>query len=154
MTRHDPRPPDPVAAGAQSGTEPASLSAKADPIVLYNGACPICAREIAAYRRAAARDGAALAFEDLNEADLAHWGVDPEEARRRLHVRQGDAVLSGLPAFLALWQALPRMRWLARLVSLPVIRPLATLGYDRVAAPLLHALDRRRRALSRRRRAR
>ena len=113
--------------------------------VLYNGDCPICAREIAAYRRRADRLGAPLAFEDLNHTDLTPWGVDAEAARRRLHVRADGRVLSGLPAFVALWRRLPGMGWLATVVSLPGVRPLAGALYERVLAPALHALDRRRR---------
>lgn len=113
--------------------------------VLYNGDCPICSREIAAYRGTAARDGLALDFEDLNRTDLAAWGVSAEAARRRLHVRRGDEVLAGLPAFVALWRSMPRLRWLAALVSARPVRPLATLLYEHLLAPALHALDRRRR---------
>ena len=113
--------------------------------VLYNGDCPICAREIGAYRRRAEKLGAPLAFEDLNRADLADWGLEHEAARRRLHVREDGRVLSGLPAFVALWQRLPGMRWLARLVSLPGVRQVAGAVYEGVLAPALHALDRRRR---------
>ncbi|MGY6412424.1 MAG: thiol-disulfide oxidoreductase DCC family protein [Alkalilacustris sp.] len=113
--------------------------------VLYNGDCPICSREIAAYRRRAERTGAALAFEDLNGADLGEWGLGEEDARRRLHVRMGDRVLAGLPAFVALWERLPGMGWLARLVSLPGIAWGAERVYEHVLAPALHWLDRRRR---------
>lgn len=113
--------------------------------VLYNGDCPICGREIEAYRRRAERLGAPLAFEDLNHADLAAWGLEAEAARRRLHVRQGDRVLAGVPAFVALWRRLPGMVWLARLVDLPGVRTLAAAIYEGVLAPALHWLDRRRR---------
>lgn len=122
--------------------------------VLYNADCPICSREIAAYARAAHAAGAPLAFEPLAGADLAAWGLTDDAARRRLHLRRegegggegGGAVLAGLPAFLALWDELPRLRWLARLLRLPLIRPAAGALYERVLAPALFALDRRRRA--------
>lgn len=113
--------------------------------VLYNGACPICAREIAAYRRRAERLGAPLRFLDLHAADLDEWGLGPEEARRRLHVRVDGAVVAGVPAFVALWRRLPGMVWLARLVQAPGVRQAAELIYERLLAPALHALDRRRR---------
>jgi predicted DCC family thiol-disulfide oxidoreductase YuxK len=113
--------------------------------VLYNESCPICSREIAAYARAAKRSGAAVDFVPLGSADLRDWGLGPEEARRRLHLRSAGRVTSGLPAFAELWAALPGTRWLARLVSVRPVRPLAAALYDHVLAPLLHALDRRRR---------
>jgi predicted DCC family thiol-disulfide oxidoreductase YuxK len=113
--------------------------------VLYNGQCPICAREIDVYRREAQTRGLPLAFDDLHDTDLARWGVDADAARRRLHVLVDGRVLSGVPAFLALWAALPRWRWLARLVGLPGLRHLAAIVYDRALAPALYAMDVRRR---------
>lgn len=113
--------------------------------VLYNGACPICAREIAAYRRSAEAAGLDIGFEDLNTADLAAWGIDREAVRRRLHLREGGRVRVGLDAFVVLWRRLPRLGWLARLVSLPGLRPVAGGVYEWVLAPLLYRFDRLRR---------
>ena len=119
-------------------------------IVLYNGSCPICAREVAAYRAEAARAAPHVAFRDVTAAttapDLAAAGLTVDAAARRFHVLRDGQVLSGLDGFVALWSALPRWRWLARVAGLPMVRPLATALYDRVAAPLLYALHRRRMA--------
>ena len=114
--------------------------------ILYNGRCPICSAEIAQYRKQAEAAGAALRFTDLHAAELANWQLSADQATRRLHVRHDGQIISGFPAFLILWRALPRLRWLARLLSLPVLRQIAELGYDHIAAPLLYALHRRRQA--------
>lgn len=108
--------------------------------VLYNDTCPICSREVAAYARAEGAEG--VRFDRLDRA--AAWGLTADQAAARFHVRQGDRLLSGLPAFRALWAALPRWRWLARLTGLPVVRPVLAFAYDRAAAPALYALHRRR----------
>lgn len=113
--------------------------------VLYNDTCPICSREVALYRREAETTGAAIDFAGLGDFDLAAHGLDREAAARALHVIRNGERLAGLDAFIALWSALPRWTWLARLVDRPVLRPLARVVYDRLAAPLLYALDRRRR---------
>ena len=112
--------------------------------VIYNADCPICSREIAVYRQEA--DGARLpiGFTALSDADLANFGLTPETAAQRLHVVEDGTLHGGLDAFLVLWRALPRWRWLARLLTLPVLRPLAAAAYDHLAAPLLYALHRRR----------
>lgn len=113
--------------------------------VLYNGQCPICAPEVAVYARDAQASGADVAFCDLNQTDLASWGLSAEQAARRLHLRDGQGqILAGVPAFIALWSALPRWRWLARVVSMPIIRPAACVIYDHILAPLLYALHKRR----------
>lgn len=106
--------------------------------ILYNGACPICSREIAHYRRLSERIGAGIAFDDLNAVDLARWGLTADQARRRLHARDGAFRISGLAAFRALWARLPGWRWLARLTGLPGVRHLADWGYERIAAPWLY----------------
>jgi predicted DCC family thiol-disulfide oxidoreductase YuxK len=116
--------------------------------VLYNGSCPICSREIAVYRTEAEAAAPHVAFRDVTAPDaapaLTAAGLTPDDAARRFHVVQDGRVLSGLDAFVALWSALPRWRWLARLAVLPGVRTLAAALYDRVAAPLLYALHRRR----------
>lgn len=114
--------------------------------VLYNGSCPICSREIAAYRHTAERRGLPIGFEDMADADLASWGLDADAAARQLHLRQGDRILSGLDAFRALWAEIPRLRWLGRVTGWPVVRPLAEALYTYVLAPALYAMHRRRQA--------
>lgn len=113
--------------------------------ILYNDRCPICRAEIAHYRARAEAAGAPLIFEDLNTADLGLWQLTPDQARRRLHAALPDGrILSGIPAFAAIWAALPGMGWLARLVMLPGLRTLADLAYNRIAAPWLYHRQLRR----------
>ncbi len=117
--------------------------------ILYNDRCPICRAEIAHYRARAAASGAPLLFEDLNRADLGGWNLTPDQAKRRMHAALPDgSIVSGIPAFAAIWGALPRMGWLARLVMAPGVRPLADLAYNRLAAPWLYRKELRREALA------
>lgn len=110
--------------------------------VLYNADCPVCRVEIDSYRRRAVRDGLPLRFDTLEEA--ASWGITPDQAARRLHVRQGGQVLSGLPAFRALWSEMPGFRWLAWVTGLWGVRQVAGAVYDHVLAPGLYAMHVRR----------
>jgi len=115
--------------------------------ILYNDRCPICRAEIAHYRARAEATGAALLFEDLNTADLGGWQLTADQAKRRMHAALPDGrIVSGIPAFAAIWAALPRMGWLARLVMLPGVRHLADLAYNRLAAPWLYRRQLRREA--------
>ena len=57
---------------------------------------------------------------------------------KRLHVRENGQVYSGIPAFVLLWQDMPRYRLLARVVSWPIVRPVAVFLYDWVLAPMLY----------------
>ena len=113
--------------------------------ILYNDRCPICRAEIAHYRARAEKTRAPLLFEDLNTADLGLWQLTPDQAKRRMHAALPDGrIISGIPAFAAIWAALPWMGWVARLVMLPGLRSLADLIYNRIAAPWLYHRQARR----------
>lgn len=115
---------------------------------LYHGACPVCGREVAHYRRYAQDRALPLGWEDISDGRaaplMAAHGIDREAAKKRLHVVTPDGrLLSGVDAFQALWAEMPRYRRLARLVGLPLVKPIARLVYDRLLAPTLYAFNRR-----------
>ena len=118
--------------------------------VLYNADCPVCNFEITHYAEYSAREGLPIRFDDLNSDALAQWDLDADTAAQRLYVLKDGALHSGIPAFVLLWQEMPRYRWLARLVSVPGVHWVACLTYDYVLAPLIYRwhLRRQRRATS------
>jgi predicted DCC family thiol-disulfide oxidoreductase YuxK len=109
-----------------------------DTRVLYNAQCPVCRAEIDHYAAYSATNALQIRFDDLNSDALAPWGLSADAATRRLHVLKHGALYSGIPAFIVLWQDMPRYRWLARLVSTPGIHWIAVQVYDRVLAPVLY----------------
>ena len=120
---------------------------KTKPVILYNGACPICRREIEHYRGLDERGGEALGFADINLAEeiLTSVSLSEDDAKRRLHVIDADGrLLAGIPAFAAIWDRLPRYRWLSRLSRLPVLRSLLPWLYEPIAFGLF-LWDKRRR---------
>lgn len=122
------------------------MTAPAPVTVCYNGSCPVCRAEIGHYQGIA---GADLAWRDVaaDPGFAARHGLEGDAPFRRLHALAADGrLLAGLDAFAAVWDRLPRYRPLARLVRLPLVRPAAEILYERVAAPLLFALHRRRQA--------
>ena len=108
---------------------PAACPAGAGLTVLYDGACPLCRREIALYQGLPSSQP--LAFADVSDTALPL----PADATRaqlmaRFHVRQADGrLLSGARAFLALWAVLPGWRWLAWLGRVPGGAGLMELAY-------------------------
>jgi predicted DCC family thiol-disulfide oxidoreductase YuxK len=87
--------------------------------VLYDGACPLCRREIGVYR--GLQPSAPVCFADVNDVAMP---LPPDTTRAQLlarfHVRSRDGeLLSGAQAFLALWAVLPGWRWLAWAGRLP-----------------------------------
>ena len=73
-------------------------------------------------------------------------GIDEDTAARRLYVEHEGELLSGIPAFIVLWQQMPRYNWLARLVALPVIKQIAAATYDYLVAPVIYRWHQRRKA--------
>lgn len=117
--------------------------------VLYDGACPLCRREISHVQTLAEhRPESGLCFLDLSREN-GDVTLSPEERSMllaRFHVERVDGSrLSGAAAFVAMWRRLPGWRWLAKLSDLPGMLRLmewAYRGFLRVR-PALQALARR-----------
>jgi demethoxyubiquinone hydroxylase (CLK1/Coq7/Cat5 family) len=112
--------------------------------VLYDGACPLCRREIALYRGLQADQS--LAFVDVSDAaaDLPA-GTDRDRLLARFHVLRADGSMAdGARGFVALWAVLPGWRWLARLAGVPGVTPLLEGAYraSLVLRPTLQRLVR------------
>lgn len=114
--------------------------------VCYNGSCPVCRAEIDHYRgQADPASGLAWLDAAADPAAAARHGLAGDDPFRRLHAVTADGrVLAGMEAFAAVWDRLPRYRWLARLVRRPALRHAAEVLYERAAAPVLFAMHRRR----------
>jgi len=90
--------------------------------VLYDGACPLCRREIGVYRDLKPlQPDSPVCFADISNAAVP---LPPDTTREQLlarfHVQRPDGeLLSGAKAFLALWAVLPGWRWLAFAGHLP-----------------------------------
>ena len=100
---------------------PAAIDPAAACAVYYDGACPVCSREIALYQRLSDGQADRPAFENIAvEGASLPEGLSREAAMARFHVRLGGGeVVSGAAAFIALWRATPRFRWLGRIASVP-----------------------------------
>jgi predicted DCC family thiol-disulfide oxidoreductase YuxK len=97
--------------------------------VYYDGACPVCTKEIGFYQR---QVGAG----DINWVDVARcddnalpMGVTREAALARFHVVNAKGMTDGAPAFIALWCALPRFRFIGRVLSVPPMPTLLNWAY-------------------------
>ncbi len=98
-------------------TETASTTR--DLTVYFDGACPLCRREVAFYRRLD-RAGR-IAWQDVSAPDAAPGcDLSRDAALQRFHVREADGRLaSGAAGFVAVWRRLPGFRWLAPLAAWP-----------------------------------
>ena len=86
--------------------------------VYYDGACPLCNKEIDTYRKVTGAEQ--LSWLDVANCDPSMLGedLDGQEALARMHVRdENGKLISGAAAFAAIWSRLPRTRWLGKLMG-------------------------------------
>ena len=88
------------------------------PVVLYDGGCPMCSREIAHYRRRPSADD--IDWIDITATDdlEARFGVSRDQAMASFHVRDSNGAWNeGAAGFVALWLMLPGYRPLGKAIS-------------------------------------
>ena len=76
-------------------------------IIWYDGACPLCIREIALMRRL--DRGKRINFIDAADQGVT-CPVDRTLLLARFHAREDGVLLSGAEAFAAMWRAIPLLR--------------------------------------------
>lgn len=107
--------------------------------VWFDGACPLCLREIALMRRLDRRG--AITFVDVAAVD-AVCPIDRAELLARFHAREDGRLLSGAAAFAAMWRAIPMLRPFGLLARHPWALKALEAGYRRFLRlrPRLQAL--------------
>ena len=123
-------PPATTTSGAASieaaaASRPETLFGHDRPTAYYDGACPLCAREIGFYRRQEGADQ--ICWVDISSIDTIDVAPDlsREHAIARFTVRDVDgSLVSGSRAFTKIWMCLPRFRWLAKVFA---VQPFAWL---------------------------
>ncbi|MCM2264680.1 MAG: DUF393 domain-containing protein [Desulfuromonadales bacterium] len=113
---------------------PYSAKVPAFPLrIFYDGACPVCSREIEHYRSQDHQGRIVPVDISAPDFDPLPYGIPMNAFQFELHaIDQRGAVYRGVEAFRAIWQAFPdRMayRLLAAAIGLPVINSAARLGY-------------------------
>ena len=97
--------------------------------VFFDGACPICAREIALMKRLDRKRQLTLCDFSRSDYDEASIGVAPAELGRVIHARWADgSVITGVEVFRAMWEAVG-LGLLATLSRLSLVEPLVLKAY-------------------------
>ena len=108
--------------------------------VYFDGACHLCSREIEHYRDK--DQSGKLCFVDISlpSFDAPTVGLDRQLVQKLMHVRLPDGTMvTGVDAFVAIWNVLPGYSGLSRVAKLPVVNLILRGGYRCFAAirPLL-----------------
>jgi uncharacterized protein (TIGR01777 family) len=112
--------------------------------VYYNGGCPLCRIEMNHYSRRCETAAVPVRFVDssIKYDDLAEYGLRREHLQRRLYLKSANGqMLSGVAALISLWAQTPGYQWLSKVVSLPIVRPIAEMLYDHIAVPILAVVE-------------
>lgn len=109
--------------------------------VWYDGACPLCLREIALIRRLDSR--AAIEFVDVSGEAPAGCPVDQKQLLARFHASENGKIVSGAAAFAVMWRAIPLLKplgWLAKLPPALWVLEKLYLGFLRIRPRLIRRL--------------
>jgi predicted DCC family thiol-disulfide oxidoreductase YuxK len=97
--------------------------------VFFDGACPICDREIALMRRLNRRRRLVFCDFARPDYDTASINISPAELGRVIHARWADGnMITGVEVFRAMWDAVG-LGVLARLSRLSLVEPLVLNAY-------------------------
>lgn len=87
--------------------------------VWFDGACPLCLREIALVRRLDRHNR--IHFEDVSNPD-ATCPIGRSELLKRFHAQErGKPIVSGAAAFAAMWRAIPVLRPFGEFARTPFV---------------------------------
>ena len=98
--------------------------------VFFDGACPICEREIALMKRLDRRQRRLVCCDfSRPDFDTASINISTAELGRVIHARWADGnVITGVEVFRAMWEAVG-LGFLARLTRLSLVEPLVVNAY-------------------------
>ena len=101
-------------------------------VVLYDGACPVCSREIAHYRRRKGSERINWVDIRTDAKSLEQLQISPQDALAVFHVRDHDGHWhTGTSAFIYLWSQIRPYQFLATIVTRLRLTPLLDWGYDK-----------------------
>lgn len=83
-----------------------------------------------------------LIFQNIATGDVPA-GYDRDTLLRHIHAHDGDKMLVGVEAFIAMWLRLPKFKYLAYAINWPIMRSITGLFYNLIIAPYLYRRYRR-----------
>lgn len=108
--------------------------------VFYDGACPLCRREVNLYQRLLVdkaltnKQNDVIDWVDIskNHGALEAECINYDDAMRLIHIKDGSGVHQvGLEGILTLWDTIPYYRAVSKLIrQLPIFHPLFARFYE------------------------
>ena len=105
--------------------------------VYFNNSCNICRAEINLYKKQNIEDIEWVDITNNKNAELETQKND-RTLLRRLHIKDGNNIISGAEAFLLVWKKIPKYKFLYKFFKTPIIFNLFSFFYEIVAFFLYH----------------
>ena len=105
--------------------------------VYFNNSCNICRAEINLYKKQNIEDIEWVDITNNKKAELETQKND-RTLLRRLHIKDGNNIISGAEAFLLVWKKIPKYKFLYKFFKTPIIFSLFSFFYEIVAFFLYH----------------
>lgn len=94
--------------------------------VFYDDKCPLCRREIEYYKKLSASTEIKWSGISENILTLEKYGISYIESLKVLHaINEDNQMVYGVDTFILIWQQLPKWKWIAKFVELPLIYQLS-----------------------------
>jgi len=100
--------------------------------VFFNNSCNICRAEINLYKKQNIEDIEWVDITDNKSAEIETQKND-KALLRRLHIKDGEKIISGAEAFLLVWKKIPKYKFLYTFFKAPVIFTLFSVSYEIIA---------------------
>ena len=100
--------------------------------VFFNNSCNICRAEINLYKKQNIEDIEWVDITDNKSAEIETQKND-KALLRRLHIKDGEQIISGAEAFLLVWKKIPKYKFLYTFFKAPVIFTLFSISYEIIA---------------------
>ena len=104
--------------------------------VFFNNSCNICKAEINLYKKQNIEDIEWVDITNNKSAELETQKND-RTLLRRLHIKDGNNIISGAEAFLLVWKKIPKYKFLYKFFKTPIIFNLFSFFYE-IAAFFLY----------------
>ena len=105
--------------------------------VFYDGACPLCRREVKRYQTLISKQKENIDWVDIsnNQDALKAECINYDDAMRLIHIKDGSGVHQvGLEGMLTLWDKIPYYRVVSGLIrKLPIFYPVLAKFYEFIA---------------------
>ena len=105
--------------------------------VYFNNSCNICRAEINLYKKQNIEDIEWVDITDNKAAEI-ETQKDDKALLRRLHIKDGEKIISGAEAFLLVWKKIPKYKFLYIFFKTPLIFSLFSFFYEIAAFFLYH----------------